>query len=148
MPETLEAALFDSGRPLMIPGVAPVAPDTIAIAWKSTREAARAVAAAMPFLAQAKRVVILTAAEDDRTDRSEAARLLVTLQRHDIAAEARRLQPGSRNAADTLLAAAGEIDAGLLVMGGYGHSRLRELVFGGVTEHVIRGAALPVLMAH
>jgi nucleotide-binding universal stress UspA family protein len=53
-----------------------------------------------------------------------------------------------RSAADAVMGAASEIGAGLLVMGGYGHSRLRELVFGGVTEHVIRGAALPVLMAH
>jgi len=148
LPETLEAALFDSGRPLLIPSAAPVAPDTIAIAWKPTREAARAVAAAMPFLAKAKRAVILTVAEDDRTGRGDAARLLITLQRHDIAVETRHLQPGPRGAADTLLAAASEIGAGLLVMGGYGHGRLRELVFGGVTEHVIRGAALPILMAH
>jgi nucleotide-binding universal stress UspA family protein len=148
MPETLEAALFDSGRPLFIPAAVPVAAETIAIAWKSTREAARAVGAAMPFLTQAKRVAILTAAEDDHTDNSDAARLLATLRRHDIAAEAHQLRPGSRSAAETLLAAASEIGAGLLVMGGYGHSRLRELVFGGVTERVIRDAALPVLIAH
>jgi nucleotide-binding universal stress UspA family protein len=148
MPETLEAALFDSGRPLLIPGAAPAGADTVAIAWKSTREAARAVGAAMPFLVQAKRVAILTAAEDDRAEHSDAARLLATLRRHDIAAEARQLRPGSRSAADALLAEASEIGAGLLVMGGYGHSRLRELVFGGVTERVIRDAALAVLMAH
>jgi nucleotide-binding universal stress UspA family protein len=128
--------------------VTPLAPETIAIAWKSTREAVRAVAAAIPFLAEAKRVVILTATEDDRTDRSDAARLLVTLQRHDITVDARHLQPGPRSAADAVLGTANEIGAGLLVMGGYGHSRLRELVFGGVTERVIRGTALPVLMAH
>lgn len=146
--ETLENALFNSGRPLLIPGIAPVNSDKIAIAWKSTREAARAVAAAMPFLAAAKRVVILTAAEDDRTDRSSVARLLLTLQRHGIPVEPLHLQLSSGSVADTLLAAASEMGAGLLVMGGYGHSRLRELVFGGVTEHVLRGAALPVLMAH
>jgi nucleotide-binding universal stress UspA family protein len=148
LPETLEAALFDSGRPLLIPGSVPVALDTVAIAWKPTREAARAVAAAMPFLAAAKRVVILTVAEGDKADHSDTARLVVALRRHDITAEAHCLQPGSRSAADTLLGAASEIGAGLLIMGGYGHSRLRELVFGGVTEHVIRGAALAVLMAH
>jgi hypothetical protein len=87
--ETLEAALFDSGRPLLIPGSAPVAPDTVAIAWKSTREAARAVAAAMPFLATAKRVVVLAVAEDSKAGRGDTARLVVALQRHDIAAEAR-----------------------------------------------------------
>jgi nucleotide-binding universal stress UspA family protein len=140
--------LFDSGRPLLIPGSAPVAPDTVAIAWKSTREAARAVAAAMPFLATAKRVVILAVAEDSKAGRGDVARLVVALQRHDIAAEARHMEAGSRSAADTLLGAAREFGAGLLVMGGYGHGRLRELVFGGVTERVIGGAAIPVLMAH
>jgi nucleotide-binding universal stress UspA family protein len=148
LPETLEAALFDSGRPLLIPGSTPLAMDTIAIAWKPTREAARAVAAAMPFLTAAKRVVILTVAEDDETDRRDTARLVVALRRHDIAAEAHHIEPGRGGAADMLLGTASEIGAGLLVMGGYGHSRLREFVFGGVTEHVIRDAALAVLMAH
>jgi nucleotide-binding universal stress UspA family protein len=148
LPDTLEAALFDSGRPLLIPGSAPVAPDTVAIAWKPTREAARAVAAAMPFLATAKRVVILAVAEDSKAGRGDMARLVVALQRHDIAAEARHMEAGSRSAANTLLGAASELGAGLLVMGGYGHGRLRELVFGGVTERVIGGAAIPVLMAH
>ncbi len=148
MPQVLEAALFDSGRPLLIPSVTPVASDTVAIAWKSTREAARAVAAAMPFLAAARRIVILAASEDGRSENSAAARLQIALQRHGLTAETRHLQAGSRKSADALLEAASEIDAGLLVMGGYGHSRLREFVFGGVTEHVIQDAPLPVLMAH
>ena len=144
----LEAALLDTGRPLLIPGPAPMTPETIAIAWKSTREAAHAVTAASPFLAKAKRIVILTVPEDGRTDREAGTRLFATLHRHNPATEARHLQPGPRGAAETLLAAAAEIGAGLLVMGGYGHSRMRELIFGGVTEHVLRTAALPVLMAH
>jgi nucleotide-binding universal stress UspA family protein len=148
LPETLEAALFDSGRPLLIPGSAPLTMETVAIAWKPTREAARAVAAAMPFLAAAKRVVILTVAEDGDDDRGDTARLVVALRRHDVAAAAHHIESGRGSAADTLLGTASEIGAGLLVMGGYGHSRLRELVFGGVTEHVIRSAALAVLMAH
>jgi nucleotide-binding universal stress UspA family protein len=148
MPETLEAALFDSGRPLLIPGSAPLTMDTVAIAWKPTREAARAVAAAMPFLAAAGRVVILAVAEDDESDRGETARLTVALRRHDVPAETHHIEAGRGSAADTLLGTASEISAGLLVMGGYGHSRLREFVFGGVTEHVIRGSALAVLMAH
>ncbi len=144
----LEAALLATGRPLLIPELAPVKPETIAIAWKSTREAARAVTAAAPFLAKAKRIVILTVPEDSRIDREAGTRLFATLHRHNPATEARHLQPGSRGAAETLLAAAAEIGAGLLVMGGYGHSRMRELIFGGVTEHVLRAAALTVLMAH
>lgn len=145
---TLEAALLDTGRPLLIPGELSRAMETVAIAWKSTREAARAVTAAWPFLAQAKRVVILTVAEDDRMDRESGARLFATLQRHNAETEARHLPRGLGTTADILLATAAEIDAGLLVMGGYSHSRLRELVFGGVTEHVLRGADLSVLMAH
>jgi nucleotide-binding universal stress UspA family protein len=148
MPETLEAALFESGRPLLIPNTVPKSFKTIAIAWKPTRESARAVAVAMPFLEQAKRIVILTVTEHDRVDRDSAARLLATLKRHDLSVEAHHLQPGVRSTAETLLAAANEVDAGLLVMGGYGHNRFRELVFGGVTEHVIKSAGLAVLMAH
>src|SRR5207248_2461906 len=98
------------------------------------REAARAVAAAMPFLAAAKRVVILTVAEDNDGDPGDTARLVVALRRHDVAAEAHHIEAGRGSAADMLLGTASEIGAGLLIMGGYGHSRLRELVFGGVTE--------------
>jgi nucleotide-binding universal stress UspA family protein len=148
MLETLEAALFDTGRPLLIPGPAPVVPETIAIAWKSSREAARAVTAAMPLLVKAKRAAILVAAENERIDQESAARLCTTLRRHDLAAEVRHVQLASRGVAQALLAEASEIGAGLMVMGGYGHSRFREFVFGGVTEHVIRAASIPVLMAH
>ena len=87
--DTMEAALLDTGRPLLIPGSAPPLAETVAIAWKSTREAARAVTAAAPFLAKAKRIVILTVAEDDRMDRESGARLFATVQRHKPATEAR-----------------------------------------------------------
>ncbi|HXP78022.1 MAG TPA: universal stress protein [Stellaceae bacterium] len=146
--EMLEAALLDTGRPLLIPGTAPLLPETVAIAWKSTREAARAVTAAAPFLAKAKRIVILTVAENDRMDRESGARLFATLQRHNASTEARHVQPGSHGAAATLLSAAADVGAGLLVMGGYSHSRVRELIFGGVTAHILRDAVLPVLMVH
>jgi nucleotide-binding universal stress UspA family protein len=145
---TLEAALLDTGRPLLIPAAISRTMETIAIAWKSTREAARAVTAAGPFLAKAKRIVILIVAEGDHVDQQSGARLLATLQRHNAETEARYLQRDTSSAADALLATAAEIGCGLLVMGGYSHSRLRELVFGGVTAHVLRGTDLPVLMAH
>jgi nucleotide-binding universal stress UspA family protein len=146
--ETLEAALLDTGRPLLIPGAVAKSMETIAIAWKSTREAARAVTAAWPFLAKAKRVVILAVAEDDRMDQESGARLLATLRRHNTATEVRQLQQAAGGTADALLATAAEIGTGLLVMGGYSHSRLRELVFGGVTAQVLHGAPLPVLIVH
>ena len=146
--DLLEAALLDTGRPLLIPGSAPLNPETVAIAWKSTREAARAVTAAAPFLAKAKRIVIITAAERDRMDRDSGMRLFATLQRHNPATEERYVPHGSHSAAETLLTTAAEVGAGLLVMGGYSHSRVRELVLGGVTAHMLREATLPVLMAH
>jgi nucleotide-binding universal stress UspA family protein len=147
--DTIEEALVDSGRPLLIAPAAPLAtlPETIVIAWKATREAARAAAAALPFVQIAKQIVIVTVAEDQDAPEEEAERLMAGLRWHGVPVSVRHLQPGGHGAADALLAAARE-HAALLVMGGYGHSRLRELIFGGVTLHVLRGCEVPVLMAH
>jgi nucleotide-binding universal stress UspA family protein len=146
----LEAVLLETGRPLLIPAAAamPASITRIAIAWKPTREAARAVALAMPFIARAKEVALLTVEEAETPDeRDEAERLVRTLAWHGLAAKAERLTPGSEGAAATLLAAARQC-ADLLVMGGYGHGRLREWVFGGFTQQVLTDAPLPVLIAH
>jgi nucleotide-binding universal stress UspA family protein len=146
---TLEAVLVQTGRPLFIPGVdAPSAEmaDRIAIAWKATPQTARAVAAAMPFLASAKEIVVMTVQEEaGRSD--DADRLIRNLEWHGLKAVAQRLTPDGRGAAETLLAAAtGKVD--LLIMGGYGHSRLREWVFGGFTQQLLVSAPVPVLMVH
>jgi nucleotide-binding universal stress UspA family protein len=148
--DVLESALLNSGRPLFIPPSAPVAglPDTVVIAWKATPEAARAVTAAMPFLSIAKQIVIMTVAEDATALEEEgAARLMANFRWHGFPVSVRRLQPDARGPAETLLAAARE-QAALLVMGGYGHSRLREWIFGGFTQRVLRDAEVPVLIAH
>ena len=147
--DTIEGALIDSGRPLLIPPAAPltVLPETIAIAWKATPQAARALTAASPFLSTAKQVVVLTVAEDRRAPEEEADRLMAGLRRHGVPVSVRHLRLEAQSAADTLLSAAVE-HAALLVMGGYGHSRLREWIFGGFTLRVLRGAEVPVLMAH
>ena len=148
--ETLQAALLNGGRPLLIPTVGPISalPSTVVIAWKATPEAARAVTAAMPFLSQAKQIVITTVAEGEtRAEEEAASRLMTTLQWHGFPVSVLRLDPKSSGPADTLLAAAHEQDA-LLVMGGYGHSRFREWIFGGFTRRVLRGAEVPVLIAH
>ncbi|HXA70135.1 MAG TPA: universal stress protein [Stellaceae bacterium] len=146
--DILAAALLDTGRPLLIPGARPLNPEIVAIAWKSTREAAQAVTAAAPFLETAQRIVIITVTEHDPMDRDSGMRLLATLQRHNPATEARHIPPDSRSTGETLLATVDGVGAGLLVMGGYSHNPVRELILGGVTEHVLRSAALPVLMAH
>jgi nucleotide-binding universal stress UspA family protein len=144
---TLEAVLFDTGRPLLIPAAAalPEAFERVAIAWKPTPEAARAVAAALPFLANARETTVFIV-EEEAGRPQEAERLAGNLAWHGVAATAKRLDPGP-DAPATLLAAAGAA-ADLLVIGGYGHSRLREWVFGGFTQRVLADAPLPLLMAH
>jgi nucleotide-binding universal stress UspA family protein len=124
----------------------PRLPERIAIAWKPTPQAARAVAFAMPLLAQAKEAVILTI-EEEEGRRDEADRLAASLAWHGVRATIERLAPGPQGAPETLLAAA-TARAELLVMGGYGHTRLREWVFGGFTQRVLNEALLPVLIAH
>jgi nucleotide-binding universal stress UspA family protein len=147
--DTIEGALIDSGRPLLIPPAAPLTavPETIAIAWKATPQAARALAAASPFLSLAKQIVVLTVAEDQRAPEEEADRLMAGLRWRGIPVSVRHLRPEAHSAPETLLSAAGE-HAALLVMGGYGHSRLREWIFGGFTLSVLRGAEVPVVIAH
>lgn len=102
----------------------------------------------MPFLWIAKQIVIMTVAEDETTLEEEgAARLMANLLWHGFSVSVRRLERGAQVAAETLLAAAREQPA-LLVMGGYGHSRLREWIFGGFTRRVLREAEISVLIAH
>ena len=146
----IEATLFGAGRPLLIvpPGGAREFGRTIAIAWNGGTEAARAVGWALPFLAAAGTVHCLTA-QTRRTHADVAADLAEYLEwraiacaRHAVAAEEGEL------VAAALLRIAGEIGADLLVMGGYGRTRLSELVLGGVTRHVLAEAELPVLISH
>jgi nucleotide-binding universal stress UspA family protein len=144
----IEAVLLETGRPLLIPGgsaAAKLIGGTVAIGWKPTPQAARAVAAAMPFLAHAKNVIVMTVEEGDGY--VDADRLVRSLAWQGIQASAERLAPDRRDAAEVLLSTAAE-KASLLVMGGYGHSRVREWVFGGFTQRVLAQAPLPVLMAH
>jgi len=150
VPETIEAAVLDSGRPVLIPTSAPMTavPETIVIAWKATREAAHAVTAALPFLPHTKKIEILTIAEEEDISTKEGGQLMANLRWRGIEVLASRLKPDGRSAADTMLSAAADHQA-LLVMGGYGHSRLRQWVFGGFTHHVLQTAApVPVLIAH
>ena len=141
------------GRPLVLlaPKQAPenLAP-TIAIAWKDTAEAARAVTAAMPLLMKADKVLILAAEESGGSTASleSAKRLVQQMRWHGISAEAHHVSPAGRSVADAIAHIAQERKADLLVMGAYGHSRFRELVLGGVTRDVLRECRLPVLLFH
>lgn len=148
--ETLEAALLESGTPLLVAAAHPV--DTIgshvAVAWNGGLESARAVASALPFLTDAKATTVLTVGSPAPPE-ADAAALIAYLARHGVNVESRALDPeSSRSVGETLLAAATDAGADLMVMGAYTHSRLRELVFGGVTREVLASADMPVIMAH
>jgi nucleotide-binding universal stress UspA family protein len=148
--DVLEAALMATGRPILLaPAAAPQSlGKVVAIAWKDTREAARAVDAARSFIDAAERVVILSVQEGSGADDATCDRLLGALRWRNPGTSVRRFQAGGRAAPDVLLDAAARVGADLLVMGGYSHSRLREMVLGGFTRHVLQSAGIPVLMAH
>lgn len=144
-----EGALFDSRRPaLLVPRALPAtAFDTVLIGWNGSAEAAAAVAGALPLLARAKTVAVFVAGE--KGEEPEAPReLLDYLRWHGIAATQRLVKAPSHNVGAELVAEAGRIGAGLIVMGAYTHSRVRELIFGGATNHVLKNSGVALLMAH
>ena len=145
---TLDAALFDSGRPVLVASQPPLSSmgEHVAICWNGSAQAARAVGAALPFLCKAERVTVMTADEADR--RVPAATLRSYLARHDIRVVDEPFTLGSRSIGKGLLEQAKAAQADLIVMGAYGHSRLREMILGGATRELLSGSSLPVLMAH
>ncbi|EGY01161.1 universal stress protein family protein [Nitrospirillum viridazoti Y2] len=147
----VEAALFGSGRGVfVIPEEDPLRlrpMDTILVAWKNSREAANAVAQAMPFLRQAKEVVIATVATDGPEEVPGDRDLASYLERHDVAAEIRRLGKWDTVAAG-LFNEAELLNAGLIVAGAYSHSRPREWALGGVTRDILTKTPIPALLAH
>jgi nucleotide-binding universal stress UspA family protein len=150
--EDAGAILIETGRPVLLAPehYSPRPFRTIAIAWKDRPEAARAVTAAMPFLMRGERVLVLGAHE--RGEREDLARSLdavtTQLRWHGLKPESRVILPGDDAVPDAVLRQARRDGADLLVMGAYGHSRLRELIFGGFTERVLKGVDFPVFAAH
>ncbi len=148
--DVMESALLDTGRPVLIASDGPPRPldDLVAIAWKDTPEAAGAVAAARPFIRRARRVIVFFVEEPNHAQDGSARRLLHSLRWQNPNVVLERLERDDRPPVEVLLDVATRAGAGLLVMGGYGHNRLREAVFGGFTRAVLEHAPLPVLMAH
>ncbi|MCR6630773.1 MAG: universal stress protein [Magnetospirillum sp.] len=146
---TLNAALMESGKPLLL--APPAAPATIgtriAVAWNGSAEAGRAVAAALPFMRRAASVTILSLTEDDRTAFTPGGELAAFLAWHGVAAQCSVVHAGA-HAGAVLLEECGKLNADLLVMGAYTHSRLRQLILGGVTRHVLGRAGLACLLCH
>ena len=146
---TLESVLLHSGRPVLVAPAEPVASigRKVVVAWNGKAQSARALGASLPFLAKAGSVTVLTAVEAHTAGRP--AEVVRYLSWHSIRAEALEVpSAGPGKVGQILLEKVGEIGADLLVMGAYGHSRLREMILGGATREVLGHAALPVLMAH
>ncbi len=142
------SVLFGSGRAcLFVPPKAPATPvfGTVVVAWNGSREAARAVAEAMPFLKLAGQVIVVMVGEGEAA--KSGGDIARHLSRHGISAVIGTASAGAEGASEALLAEVHRVGAGLLVMGGYGHSRLREWILGGTTRHILAKADVPVLMA-
>lgn len=149
-PETIGTIFMKAGRPVLLAAAkAPVSlTDTIAIAWKDSPEAARAVTAAMPFLSKAGQIVILVVDEGEQSSYESLDRLIEELKWHGISPKGKRIVAKPRGGPEAMLAGVKNLRADLLVMGGYGHSRARERVLGGYTRHALKQAELPVLLCH
>jgi hypothetical protein len=146
---TLESALFESGRPVLIaPPSSPRSLGTnILIAWNASTEQARTTADAMPLLRLAERITICTV-EGTTVAGPSGVQMARSLKIHGINAEPVTLKPSKRSAGETLLAKADELGCDLIIKGAYTQSRLRQMIFGGTTRHILAHANLPVLMAH
>lgn len=145
-----EAVVFGAGRPaLMLPGVLPEPTGHVAVAWDGSRVAARAVADACPFLEKASRISVVTVIDEKKLHDADAAeRLAANLRHAGLAAEAVPVRIGDTAIGAGLQEKAIALGADLLVMGGYGHSRIRDFVLGGATEGVLADLRLPVLLSH
>jgi nucleotide-binding universal stress UspA family protein len=148
----VEAALFDSGGPLIIvPYIqkAALKLDRIVVCWDGGRAAARAIRDATPFLQRAGRIeVVIVSNEPGKQDLIDRSDMGAHLARHGLNVMVKRMPLGDVDVAAVLLSHAADEDVDFIVMGGYGHSRWREFVLGGVTRSMLRTMTSPVLMSH
>jgi nucleotide-binding universal stress UspA family protein len=148
----IEGALFGSGRPVIIvPHIQkqPVKLDGILVCWDGSRPAARAIGDAMPLLTRAASIEILVVTgERDKSGEITGTNMKRHLARHGIDVEIKRTAAGNADVQSAILAHATDSGADFMVMGAYGHSRLREFILGGVTRSILRSMPVPVLMSH
>lgn len=146
---TLESALFESGRPVLI--APPTVPGSlgrnILVAWNNSTEQARTMADAMPLLRRAEKITILTV-EGATVAGPSGEQMARSLRLNGVASEPVTIKPGKRTAGEAILATAEELGSDLVIKGAYTQSRLRQMIFGGTTRHILAHAKLPVLMAH
>ena len=146
-----EQSLLQTRRPVLLATARPQSDltDSVMIAWDESPECWHAVSAAIPFMQLAKSVRVISVDRDASNREASQAEVLAYLRCHGIGATAQVVAPELRSVGDTLLAVGAEYEADLLVMGAYSHSRLREMLLGGATRHILKNAsARPVLLAH
>jgi nucleotide-binding universal stress UspA family protein len=152
--EIVVTTLMSSGRPVLaIPfvGTFPTVGERVLVAWNASREATRAINDAMPILRLAEKVTVLAINPRlgirDHGD-VPAADIALHLARHGVKAEAAHTVASDIPDGEALLSYAADISADLIVAGGYGHSRARELIFGGVTQTLLREMTVPIFLSH
>lgn len=144
-----ENALMGTGRPvLLVPATQPKSVgNSVAIAWNGSVEAAKAVASAMPFIMRAKSVTAISVVEEGGQDHNLDG-LVDYLRWHGVRAKGNAVKSRGGDVGKAVSSAASRAKADLLVMGAYTHSRMREMILGGVTDHVLHNARISVLLAH
>ncbi|MFQ5625330.1 MAG: universal stress protein [Methyloligellaceae bacterium] len=143
--------IIAAGRPVLVvpnAGGFSNAPQRVVVAWNGSREAARAAYDALPLLKEAQSVSVVTTHSGKGAVTPKSEEMAHTLARHGVKAEAVLLDKGGASTGEAMNKFASEQDCDLLVMGCYGHSRLRERLFGGATRHFLQNMILPVLMSH
>jgi len=148
--KAIESGLFDSGRPILIAAPTPPARigTNILVAWNCSTEQARTTALAMPLLRQAERVTVLHVEGGSAVPGPSAAQAIQYLQRNGIKAVPMTVGLDGRTTGEAILATAQSLGCDLLIKGAYTQSRLRQMIFGGATRHILAHAGLPVLMAN
>jgi nucleotide-binding universal stress UspA family protein len=148
----VEGVLFGSGRPIILvpPSVHTPAAERILVAWDGTPSAARSLHDALPILAHAREVVVVTVADDKELRGARSGdEVCRYLYRWGVQGRFEQLRRGSRNVGDVLLGRAAEIEAALVVMGGFGHAREREFLFGSATRDIFQSTLkTAVLLSH
>jgi nucleotide-binding universal stress UspA family protein len=148
----IEGALFESGRPvIVVPYMQkdPLKLHHVAICWDGSRQAARAIADAMPFLQRADKVeIVVVYGETGKAYQTRGAIMTDHLLRHGVKVEIKRIPASDVDVQTAILSYVADSSTDFVVMGGYGHSRLREFILGGVTRSMLASMTIPVLMAH
>ena len=148
----IEGALFESGRPVVVvPHVQTqgVTLERVLVCWDGSRPATRAIADGMPLLRRAKAIdIVAVSGERGKGSELVGTNMARHLARHGLAVELKRVSAGDVDVPSAIAAYAAGIGADFMIMGGYGHSRLREFILGGVTRTVLTSSTIPVLMSH